>query len=87
VTLARRTYLATMETTVSDVDRLHDALERLIADQSPRFHALFLRDRECMLLRCAQVVRGVTSPGPTDTFREGLRATLGIAQRCHHREL
>ncbi|HLJ69048.1 MAG TPA: Rieske 2Fe-2S domain-containing protein [Chloroflexota bacterium] len=61
---------------MSDEDRFDRALERLLADHSPRAEAAELSGEERDMLRMAQLIRGTRDQRPREEFVEGLHRRL-----------
>jgi nitrite reductase/ring-hydroxylating ferredoxin subunit len=72
---------------MNDPERLDRAIDRLLADRSPRIEAGELAEEDLEMLRMAQLIRGTTRGAPDPHFTERLRAKLfaGRSRRISRR--
>ncbi len=61
---------------MSESERLHEALEKLLADQSPGQDVVDLPTDEQRMVRMAQLLQGSRNEGPSAEFVERLRARV-----------
>lgn len=70
---------------MTDSQEFDQAIERLLADQSPRSHASRLASDEQRMVRMAQILRGSNSASASPQFVEELRDRLTPARRVTRR--
>lgn len=70
---------------MSDIERFHEAVEKLLADRSPVGQLSALDAEEQRMLRLAQLLRGHTGQEPSTEFVAHLRARLAPSARVSRR--
>lgn len=61
---------------MNESERLDKAIEKILADQSPRDEIVHLTEDEQGMVRMAQLLRGSKSQGPSPEFEERLRVKV-----------